>query len=53
MHHHLELLLNIWDGTSWTEVNDLNEARLELWMEAGSYTDAINFGGYPTGDQDS
>ena len=34
-----------WDGSNWTEVNDLNTARRFL-AGAGSTTAALGFGGY-------
>ena len=39
--------LELYDGTSWTETNDLNTGRLGLMLLAGaSNTSAIVFGGY-------
>jgi hypothetical protein len=34
-----------WNGTSWTELNDLNTARLQL-RGTGTNTAALAFGGY-------
>jgi hypothetical protein len=36
------------NGTSWTEVNDLNTARRQL-RGAGTQTSALGFGGTPPG----
>ena len=36
-----------YNGTSWSEVNDMNTARIDV-AGAGSQTSAIAFGGYPT-----
>jgi hypothetical protein len=36
-----------WNGTSWTEVNDLNTARYILGG-AGTQTAALAFGGFTT-----
>ena len=38
-----------WNGTSWTEVNDLNQARYGL-AGAGTTTAAISFGGADPGN---
>ena len=35
-----------WNGTSWTEVNDLNTARLQLAGAGDTNTEALAFGGY-------
>ena len=35
----------LWDGTSWTEVTDLNTARQTLGGVATDNTSGINFGG--------
>ena len=35
-----------WNGTSWTEVNDINTARRQL-SAAGEYTSGLIFGGGP------
>jgi hypothetical protein len=37
-----------YNGTSWTEVNDLNKARYDIGG-AGTYTSALAFGGQPSG----
>ena len=36
-----------WDGTSWTEVGDLNEARSLVSGGGITNTSALAFGGYP------
>ena len=36
-----------WNGTNWTEVNDLNTARYSL-AGAGTATSALGFGGHPS-----
>ena len=36
-----------WDGTSWTEIADLN-ATVRFNATAGTQTEALSFGGYPT-----
>ena len=38
----------VWNGTSWTEVNDLNTARYGVGG-AGTSTDSLCFAAYPTG----
>ena len=38
----------IWDGSSWTEVSDLNTTRYGVGG-AGTSTDGLCFAGYPTG----
>ena len=35
-----------WDGTSWTEVNNLNTARATLYNFAGTGSQAVAAGGY-------
>jgi hypothetical protein len=35
----------LWNGTSWTEVNDLNSPKAYM-AGAGTSTDALGFGGY-------
>ena len=39
-------LTELWDGTSWTEVNDLNTSRYQL-MGVGTSTNALGVGGNP------
>ena len=36
-----------WNGTNWTEVNDLNEAKYALGGEWTSNSSALAFGGQP------
>jgi hypothetical protein len=36
-----------WNGTSWTEVNDLNTARRDLGGCGATNTAALAFGGFP------
>ena len=36
-----------WNGTSWTEVNDLNVARQEMGGAGADNTSALAFGGNP------
>jgi hypothetical protein len=43
-HHHLQEQQNLWNGTNWTEVNDLNTAR-RLLAVSGIQTSALAFGG--------
>ena len=38
----------LWDGTSWTEVNELNTARRVTAGSGDSSTSALCFGGYTT-----
>ena len=40
-------ILKQYNGTSWTEVNDINSARkIILWFMGTSYTAGLIFGGY-------
>ena len=38
----------VWDGSSWTEVADLNTARSSMGASGSSSTDALTFGGSPS-----
>ena len=43
-----------WNGSSWTEVSDLNTARQGIAPAGASNTSALGFGGYPfTADTES
>jgi len=42
-------ITEVWDGSSWTEVADLNTARSAMGASGSSSTDALAFGGYGPG----
>jgi hypothetical protein len=40
-----------WNGSAWTEVNDLNQTTANNASAGATYTDALNIGGYETPPQ--
>jgi hypothetical protein len=47
-HPSVAAITESYNGTSWTEVNDLNTARRAVIAGAGTQTSALAFGGFNT-----